>query len=75
MLEDLTPKKRVQPCRVAEKAKDLSDKDRELLEGYLADTDTFSDWQLSQALKARGFGVEPRSIGRHRTKACPCWTT
>lgn len=75
MLEDLTPIKRVQPCVVAEKAKDLSDKDRELLDGYLADTETFTDYGLSKALKERGFIVEPRSINRHRKKGCPCWTT
>lgn len=75
MLEDLTPTKRIQPCVVAERAKDLSDKDRELLDTYLADTDTFTDYALAKALKERGFSVEARSINRHRKKGCPCWTT
>lgn len=75
MLEGIAPTKREYPCAVGEVRKDLSDSDRKILDDALADTDTWSAYSLSVALKSRGLKVHDKPIKKHRDGTCICSKT
>jgi hypothetical protein len=72
MLENLTPPKRVQQCRVNVVLESLESKDREILSNALADLDNWGALTLAKALRDRGVDLKQEVIRRHRMKMCAC---
>lgn len=72
MLEGLKPTQKELSCKVRTILLQLDAKDAELLEGYLADTDTWPANTLSKALKTRDVHVSPNTLLKHRVGSCSC---
>jgi len=72
MLEDLVPPAKVWPCLVRKTLTDLEPKDRELLQQFLNDTDSWPAIQLSRALATKNIALSDKVIARHRLKGCSC---
>lgn len=71
MLENLTPPKRMNPCRVRELMNKLDKKDQENLAAALAN----SDWThkgLARELTERGLAISDTPITKHRKGLCSC---
>ena len=72
MLEGLSkPQPRIGYCKVADILSGLSDSDKEILTGALADF----NWPakaLSKGLKDQGLQISDTTILRHRRRECPC---
>ena len=71
MLEDLQPRKTRRTCAVVTLKKGLSEKDQELLDGYMQD-EYWSPYKLSVALSEKGLKIAPDSLRRHMRGACSC---
>lgn len=72
MLEDLEPVKQVRTCKIRTLKEGLDPKDQLLLDGYLADVETWTAHRLSRALGSKGLKVDHRQISQHRDKMCSC---
>jgi hypothetical protein len=73
VLEDLVnPELKVWPCAVRTVVESLEPGDQKLLQGYLADADTWPARHLSRALAPKGIVLSDKVIGRHRLKECSC---
>lgn len=72
MLEDLEPVKQVRSCKVRTLKDGLSDNDKKLLEGYLADSVTWTPHKLAKALGLKGLKIDHRQISQHRDSMCSC---
>ena len=71
ILKGMTPPVKVRVCTVAERAKELSKEDGEILLNAIADP-AWSINALIVALSARGVLLSRTTIERHRGKRCPC---
>jgi len=71
MLENLTPPKRIYPCRVRTVKDQMELDDRIRLESALRD-ENWSAWALHKALQSRGVSITDKSIKRHRDGDCSC---
>lgn len=72
MLEDLKIPVKQTSCRIRTLKNDLSDKDSDLLEKAVMD----SEWPcktLSNELAKKGIKASDISIKNHREKRCSCW--
>lgn len=71
LLKGMTPPLKVRVCTVAERAKELSKEDGEILLNAIADP-AWSINALVAALSSRGVTLSRTVIERHRGKHCPC---
>lgn len=71
LLKGLTPPVKVRTCTVAERAKELSKEDSEILLKAVMDP-AWSIYALVAALGSRGITLSRTVIERHRGKRCPC---
>ena len=72
LLKGMTPPVKVRICTVAERAKELSKEDSDILLAAVMDP----AWSLNglvAALGSRGVTLSRTVIERHRGKRCPCW--
>lgn len=72
MLEDLTPPKRVLPCKVRDVLQELESQDQQILNDALADFKNWSARTLELELRKRGILISDSSIERHRAGVCSC---
>lgn len=72
MLEDLEPVKQVRTCKIRTLKEGLDPKDQELLDGYLADVETWTPHRLARALGSKGLKIDSRQISQHREQTCSC---
>lgn len=72
MLENLAPLDKARSCKVRTVMEQLEPDDRERLQAFLSDTETWSSNGLSKALNTRGILVSANTIHKHRQKACAC---
>ena len=72
MLEGLEPVKIIRTCKVRTLKEGLSDSDAKLLDGYLADVDTWTPHRLAKALGSKGLKIDHRQIAQHRDSMCSC---
>jgi hypothetical protein len=71
ILDDLTPKKPVEPCRAIQAALELEPNDaRILLDAY--QDERWSPTGLSNALRARGVTIAADTIRVHKRNQCRC---
>lgn len=71
LLKGMTPPVKVRICTVAERAKELSKEDSQILLAAVIDP-AWSINALVSALSARGITLSRTVIERHRGKRCPC---
>jgi hypothetical protein len=72
LLDDLTPPKKVWPCKIRDIAATLEANDAKIFIDAVNDT----DWPmstLSNVLRAKGVDVSEDPIRKHRLKVCSCW--
>lgn len=75
ILADMKPPEKIRRCKVRTVKDHLEDqKDVDLLETYVMDSQNWSTTNLSNALASRGVFLSPNTIMKHRNKACSCWT-
>lgn len=74
MLENLVVEKKQTNCKVRTILGQLDDADRAILLDVLADRDTWLDYPLFCALRARGVQVSPNVLSKHRAGNCSCTT-
>lgn len=73
MLENLEPSSSKKgQCRVRTVANELDPKDSQHLWDYVNDTDNWSAYGLTGALKKVGVSISVNSILRHRNGLCSC---
>lgn len=74
MLEDLTPKSRLYPCKVRSILNDLNEADQKILEDALQNP-SWTTTTLASALVERGIKISRFSLDAHKRKVCSCWRT
>jgi hypothetical protein len=73
ILENIEPPKRFIPsCHIRTIMADLDETDRTILNGWLADTATWSGAAIAQALNSQGIEVSRTSVNIHRKGGCSC---
>ena len=72
MLENLKPQSREHSCKVRTVLMQLDTADRDALQGYLDDYDTWTANGLSKALRTRDVEISANTIQKHRNNACSC---
>lgn len=72
MLENLQPQTREHSCKVRTVLMQLETADRDALQGYLDDYDTWTANGLSKALRSRNVYISANTIQKHRNEACSC---
>lgn len=75
MLENLYEDRPGPRCKIDRQRRKLDDSDQKILDSALADTETWSDYHLAKALKARGLEMNETSLKRHRQGLCACSRT
>jgi hypothetical protein len=71
-LEEHLPRPVKVPCKFSNILDSLSDSDREILEGALAEKHKWSTHALYIALRQKGIDVGYQTIYRHRKNTCAC---
>ena len=72
MLEDLKPVIKITSCAVRTVFSSLDDKDKIILEGFIADYNTWPSESLSNALRTKNILLSGKLITRHRRGECSC---
>jgi len=76
MLEHLTDSKRGNfgpgSCKIAEIARTLEDKDRQILEAVNADINNYSTYGIYRGLRQAGIEIGYATLDRHRKNLCAC---
>lgn len=71
MLDDLTPHRDIQPCKVGQTLLTLENSDATILQDALTNG-LWSAHGLAKALRGRGLTIAPDTIRAHMQKACRC---
>lgn len=72
MLENLTPPTVVRTCKVQRITAGLSDSDRKILQGAIADQVTWKTHVLVAELQKRGIDMSESTLRKHRRAECSC---
>lgn len=72
MLEGLTPKSRLYPCKVRSILEDLNEADHKILVEAL-ENPVWTTSNLAAALNERGLKISRFSLDSHKGKVCSCW--
>jgi hypothetical protein len=74
MLENLTPpSKNKGSCKVGVIMETLSDSDKQILTGAIADAATWPIKTLARALADKGLQISDTPLSSHRNKNCACF--
>lgn len=72
LLSDLTPPKRIFPCRVRELYETLEKADSDILRFAIESKDQWPAKTLSNALRERDVMLSDLAITKHRNNRCSC---
>ena len=72
MLEGMTPRVQLTPCKVREIAEQLDESDSIIFMNAIANTVEWSNNGLASELTRRGVTISEKTIRKHRRGECSC---
>ena len=72
MLEGMTPRVQLTPCKVREIAEQLDESDSTIFMNAIANTVEWSNNGLASELTRRGVVISEKTIRKHRRGECSC---